>query len=101
MGQDSIAKMYQTMTAVSVTPRPGGEQLDILEQTFHDHMLSLTFQVQKAASNRAGYAFFIRILGAIPLGNRTWYFDKYGKMVAAHTDNDVNRVSRGFRADEG
>lgn len=97
----AIDKMYQTYTAVTVTPRPGGEQMHILEQVFHDHMLSLTFQIQKADERKSGYAFFIRILGAIPLGNRTWYFDKYGKMVQAHTDHDVNRVSKGFKSDTG
>ncbi len=98
---EDVSKMMQTMTAVTVTPRPGGEQLRIMEQVFHDHMLSLTFQIHKADSNKAGYAFYVRILGAIPLGNRTWYFSSDGRMVAAHTDNDVKRVAAGFKADQG
>ena len=73
--------------------RPGGDQMRILEQTFHDNMLSLTVQIHKADSRRSKYAYFIRIVGAIPLGQRTYYFDSNGFMLEARTDNDINRIN--------
>lgn len=74
--------------------KPGGDVMQILEQTFHDHMCSFTVQVHKADSRNSKYAFFIRILGAIPLGQRTYYFDRHGRMVEARTDNDIVRINR-------
>lgn len=73
--------------------KPGGDVLRILEQTFHDNLLSLTVQIHKSDSRNSKYAFFIRILGAIPLGQRTYYFDKFGQMLEARTDNDIKHIN--------
>lgn len=87
----------ETIGGATGMVRPGGEQLKILEQTFHDPLLSLTVQIHKADSRRAPYAFFIRLLGAIPLGNRTFYFDQYGKLISSHTDSNLNRINTAMK----
>lgn len=75
--------------------RPDAEAVRIVEQTFHDDLTGLTFQIHSKGGRKGGAV--IRILGAIPLGNREFHFDDHGVMVRKHTEQDQSKLSLPFR----
>ena len=87
-----MTRPTETIGGATAMVRPGGDQLRLLEQTIHDPLLSITFQIHKADSRHAKYAYFIRLLGAIPLGQRTFYFDHHGQLINSMTDNNMGRI---------
>lgn len=88
-----MAAPTETIGGATAMVKPGGDQLRILEQTIHDPLLSISFQVEKAASRHAKYAYLIRLTGAIPLGQRTFYFNQHGALINSMTDNNINRIN--------
>lgn len=75
--------------------RPGAEIVHLAEQTFHDELTGLTFQIHSKGGRRGGAV--VRVLGAIPLGNREFHFDSHGVMTNAHTEQDQKKLSLPFR----
>lgn len=81
------------MMGAPSTIRPDASVCLILEQAWHDGLNGLTFQFT-ALPNRSGRgdAFCLRILGAIPHGNRSYYFNQHGALTRTYTESDASKI---------
>lgn len=82
---------------MSAMVKPGAEPVTVLEQTFHDNLNGLTFQFMKLGGRRGHDAFCLRILGAIPHGNRSYYFNSHGVMSRTFTESDPTKIGQALK----